>query len=350
MKRILPLFIILVILLASCVQEVEKAEETSPYAHASAATETKVLTSVDLSAYSTWEFKAEPLFEDDDLYGAVRTWRALSVTDGSADLGYYTPGEWNFSVRAFNSQGQKVGEGQSGGVFLAAGAENTVAITMENSFGEGSGDVYLNASIQTMPGISLAVSYAAVTFEEGAAVVGNPVEAPQRFNRSTGSGRTTWQGYVKDLPSGTYVFYVSVVDSEQETVAGQAIEVKVLPSIRTDIEGTLTPGSFINGSLSISTYNSTEGKIVSDDYDETIGCVVIPENEVRTDLSWEVLAGVSPVSYRWYVDGKRQIGVTTSTFSFAPANGPGEYMVSCVATGRMSGESTSGSVLVRYLP
>ena len=346
MKRILPMLAILLVL-CSCTQQVE---ETGRYAHVSASTETKVITSSDLSVYDHWEFKAEPQFEDPDMYGAVTSWRTLSVSENVADLGYYTPGEWLFSVRAYNSQDRIIAEGNSGNVFLSADRDNTVAILLDNVLGEGRGDVYINVSIQTLPNLTLSVSYSTVTYEDGEPVIGDPVESTTRFTKGARSGRTTWQGYVRDLPSGTYVFYVSVEDAE-ETVAGQAVEVKVLPGIRTDVEGTLTPGAFVNGGLEISTYAIIDGQIASEDYDEEAGCVVSPENEIRTTRTWDTVSGAEPASYRWYVDGKRQVGATTRTFTFTPPTGKyGEYTISCIAMGRMSGESTSAGVLVRYLP
>ncbi len=346
MKRIVLLLSILIIL-CSCSQQVEEA---SPYAHVVASTQTKALQSTDLSAFTRWEFKAEPLFEDNDVYGAVRTWRTISIEDDSADLGYYTPGEWNFSVRGFNSQDQVVGEGESGGVFLSTDSDNLVSIHVHSSLGEGKGDVYVDVSMQTLPNLTFTVAYAPVTFEDGTAVIGATVDAPPRFYRSTSSGRSVWQGYVKDLDSGTYVFYISVEDSEGTTIAGEAVEAKVLPGIRTDIEGSLTPGSFVLSNMSITTYGTIRGRIVSEDFDGESGCTVIPPDDVRTTLSWENEYGVEPASFRWFVDGKRQAGETSSTFVFQPANGVGDYTVSCIAVGRMSGESTSGSMLVRFLP
>jgi hypothetical protein len=344
MKRILPLLIILVILCSCAEQDVGPR-----YAHVSASTETKVLIATDLSAYDRWEFKAEPKFEDPDVYGAVTSWRALDISDNMADLGYYTPGLWLFSVRAFNSQNRLIAEGNSGEVYLSADQDNSVTILLHNSLGEGLGTVYLNVAIQTLPGISLSVSYSTVTIEDEVVTIGEPVDATSRFTRGAKSGTTTWQGYVRDLPSGTYVFYVSVEDSEG-TVAGQALEVKVLPGIRTDIEGTLTPGSFVQGNMQIVTYGVIDGKIVSPDYDEELDVVIIPETDIRTTLSWETQVGTEPSSYRWYVDGKRQVGATSKTFTFTPAAGFGDYVVSCIAIGRVSGESTSAGILVRYLP
>ena len=347
MKRIaLLLSIIIAILACSCSQQVS---QPSPYAHAKASTETKALHSTDLSSFARWEFKAEPQFEDSDVYGAVRSWRSISIVENSADLGYYTPGKWIFSVRGFNEQDQIIGEGDSGEVFLSTDRDNAVAIAVHSVIGEGEGDVYVDVSMQTLPNVTFNVSYSAVTFEDGEAVIGEPVDASPRFYRSTSAGTSTWQGYVRDLPSGTYVFHISVSDSES-AIAGEAVEVKVLPGVRTDIEGNLTPGSFVTSSMSITTYGNIRGRITSADYDEDAGCTVIPENEVRTTLSWEVQSGVEPASYRWFVDGKRQAGETSSTFVFQPSNGAGEYTVSCIAMGRMSGESTSASMLVRFLP
>ena len=143
MKRIaLLLSIIIAILACSCSQQVS---QPSPYAHAKASTETKALHSTDLSSFARWEFKAEPQFEDSDVYGAVRSWRSISIVENSADLGYYTPGKWIFSVRGFNEQDQIIGEGDSGEVFLSTDRDNAVAIAVHSVIGEGEGGAFLKA-------------------------------------------------------------------------------------------------------------------------------------------------------------------------------------------------------------
>lgn len=287
-------------------------------------------------------------------HGEVSSWTTLSVSESSATISKIDRGSWTIHVRAKNSSGGVILQGQAS-IDLTQ-SNHTLVITLKNSITDYSVASPSNVTVSigvTVPSLSdgqVVVRYttlANVGNLNATGTGGNSVSMTKKANYSTSisgssivattasSGNTAYYGSV-NLAPGLYVLQVLYKDSS-EVAAGQTMAIHVEEKAPFAINGTLTSGEYIDlelSPISISSNDielsfSTEPDCVSGGH---IGAAVSYTGTVT-----------SPV-YKWYVNGILDAGQTGATYTSTNTYASGEYAVSCIVSGTVSGQSAMGYI------
>ena len=383
MKKILIALIALVALVAFVSCDGNKAVESKGLAQVTMNVESKALVASVNDGISSYQFRATPNFSygaDEDIYGTVDEWRDITVTAGTAALGYYSQGSWTFEVRALSAESAVIAAGTAT-VYLKAGSDNVVAITVSNSTGgsESAGAVHfiietsdignpLEIDVVAQQVISAnelgevidynvdwtVYDYEDMHNEENNALfcldpedpttwtVGN---YPEWYRNGVNfpAGRLLYVGTLSNVPSASYIYTVRVINTVTEAlVSGQMIAVKVIDDTTTNVTGTMISGDFVAGSLTITAPGTIAGTINGE-------TVVATQREVPIELTWTGEEdALEPASYSWMVDGTLT-EVTTATFNYTPTT-YGKHTVSVIAFGAEGGQIGSASIKVNCLP
>lgn len=391
MKRILIAVFAVLALVAFVSCDGNKAVENKALAQVTMSVESKALSASVNDGINSYQFRATPNFSygaDETIYGTVSEWTDLTVSAGQANLGYYSQGSWTFQVRALTGGENPavIASGQAT-LYLKAGAENIVAITIANEAGGSSSTGSVKFIIETNDvGNDLDISVISQAVLPGSTpddpyVLGEPFEFQgmtwDTYSRTDMTDPTndaifsedpehpTWQPgnypewyrngvqfpagrllYVETLEnvqSGSYIFTVRITNHVSGAlVAGQMIAVRVIDSTTTNITGTLISGEFVAGSLSITAPGTIAGTING----ETVISATI---NTPIELSWAGEEGaVEPSSFKWMVDGT-MIDETGDAFTYTPTT-YGKHTVSVVAFGEDEGQVGSATIKVNCLP
>lgn len=385
MKKILFALIVLMTLVAFVSCDGDKAvDESRGLAQVTMNVESKALVASVNDGISSYQFKATPNFSygaDETIYGTVSDWRDITVASGTAHLGYYSQGSWTFEIRALSAESVVVASG-SATVYLKAGAENTVAITIANDTGSGesAGSVHfiietsdlgnpidiqiISQLVEAADELGDAFEYEGIHWtsytyedmnnEENNAIFSNDELDPTwtagnypewyRNGVQFPLGRLMYVGTIDNVPSGSYVFTVRLSNHVTGSmIAGQMIAIRVIDDTTTNVTGTMISGDFVAGVLTITAPGTIAGTISG----ETVLSTGI---STPITLEWTGEEGAEiPVAYRWMVDGNVIADEEEASFDYIPAQ-YGRHTVSVVAFGSDNGQIGSATVKVNVLP
>ena len=287
-------------------------------------------------------------------HGEVSSWTTLSVSESSATIRKIDRGSWTIHVRAKNSSGGVILQGQAS-IDLTQ-SNHTLAITLKNSITDYSVASPSNVTVSigvTVPSLSdgqIVVRYttlANVGNLNATGTGGNSVSMTKKANYSTSisgssivattasSGNTAYYGSV-NLAPGLYVLQVLYKDSSEVT-SGQTMAIHVEEKAPFAINGTLTSGEYIDLELSPITISSNDIEL---SFSTEPHCV--SGGHIGAAVSYTGTV-TSPV-YKWYVNGILDSGQTGATYTSTATYSDGEYAVTCLVSGTVSGVAAAGYV------
>jgi hypothetical protein len=384
MKRILIALIVCMTLAVFVSCDGNKAVEDQGLAQVTMSVESKALVASVNDGINSYQFRATPNFSygsDETIYGTVDEYREITLSGGTASLGYYSQGSWTFEVRALAENDVVIASGSTT-VFLKAGAENTVAITISNDAGTGdthgsvhfiieTGDLGNELDIEVISQLVTAadelgdaveyegITWTKYTYEDLSDATNNEIFSndPDNPTWEAGNypewyrngvryplGRLLYVADIPEVPSGSYIFTVRISNrSTNYMVAGQMIAVRVIDDTTTNITGTMLSGDFVAGALTITAPGTIAGTINGE-------TVLATSRDTSIELTWTGEEDAdTPVAYQWMVDGIVIDDETEESYVYTPAL-YGRHIVSVIAFGDDNGQIGSATVKVNVLP
>ena len=339
MKRIrgtagvLILLVIINLFLCACAQDTALLEE--PVSEATAA---KVVFSADLKAISasidlqisSWQYKATPRFsvQAPSYIQGGTDWKTMSMSGmESAAQGPFTQGEWTFGVRALNTAGKVIYEGESTAYIKLldknAAQVNRVSVRLSPATsGQGSIRISITTNTTSENGMSAKLMYRKTSSSTWRTFTD--------FTKANSNGKTSFTGTISGVDAGNYVINFTVMESST-TVGGQSLSTTVLPNEQTVISGDIIPSAYIGGVLDINLPDTIAGTIV---YSATA------KTGVPLTMRWNNTGTATPSTILWSVSGV--YSGTGSTFTYTPDE-VGEHPISAVA---YNGSEEIGSVTI----
>lgn len=248
-----------------------------------------------------------------DIHGAGPAGDGFELTnpDGNTKVDSLVPGEWTITVDARNTDGVRIGTGQST-TTVGAGETVPLEVTVEPIEGYGAVEVVVSWDSGTLVDPSVSVTLVA---QDGTETSLGAVQQQDGSYRATKA----------DVANGVYTIVVQVFDGGS-VAAGEATAAQV-------VTGGTTLGNFAFSSVKPND-NSISVSIVLDMDDPLAVSLSGAQAELDAGTSMTTTASVGgtsqSVSYSWYLDGE-PVG-TGETYSTPTSLAAGTYDLSVVAT------------------
>ena len=238
--RILSVFLVILMLLCSCTDEPEKVTAINETGSVSISTAIKGLSSDHDSTISHLTLTTAPLFVQNEITGIVSEQRITVDSDGHAAFGVMSQGQWRFTLKAFNLNGDLLYTGVTQ-AYIAKGTDNTVAIDL-NTYTTGSGTLSINLTSITLTDPTLVIQYM------------KPGGSWSNLTLTTFSAEEITGGSINyrataSLQTGPYIISFQLKSGEGVTVGGETLNTHIFENGTTRITGNFTvagdDGNFI---------------------------------------------------------------------------------------------------------
>jgi len=316
--------------------------------------------------------------------GTQGDWTALTVTGtsattnasggavGSATLVKLDRGSWTIDVRAKNSEGGVILQGQNTVVLTTNGQD--MAITLNNNVthfstttnGAAAAAANVNVSVGvTVPKLAsgaISVKYVALSnvgtlAADGSAGTAVTMTAADGFSTSIdgagiahsteAAGKVGYYGTVALAP-GLYAMQILYKDGST-VVSGQTIAFRVVEKAPFAINGTLTAGEFLNLDITPITEDSRYITVAWDTANEGTPAAAAGIIGAKV-LASSVQGELGTCTYTWFIDGVLETnaataeaiaaGRLTSTRTFSA----GTHVVTCVVSATIGGYASVGYI------
>lgn len=208
----------------------------------------KSLSSDHDNTYEYFVLTTEYLSERRDGSTVTGEYEALKISasgDGgrnNVDVGWFTQGNWRFSVKAQNRDGDTLYLGSWEG-YLSIKGNNTVTISMEEN-AEDVGYIVFDATSMTVPVPRIVISYTKVWNGSGEQVLlDTAADGKGLVMESDSTGYTTYKTGRLTLPAGAYWLKVQLWSGD-DLFSGEVLDTYIVPKKDTTISGVFTITGF----------------------------------------------------------------------------------------------------------
>ncbi len=239
--RILSILLLILAVFCSCKEEPAKVETpANETGSVTLNTSIKGLYSDHDTAISYITLTTAPLFVQQEITGTVSEQRITVDSNGHAPIGVMTQGQWRFTLKAFNLDGDQLYTGVTQS-YIAKGTDNTVAIDL-NTYTTGSGTLSINLTSISLTNPTLAIQYM------------KPGESWNTLSLDTFSAEEMAGGSINyrataTLQTGPYIISFQLKSAEDITVGGETLNTHIFENGTTRITGNFTvagdDGNFI---------------------------------------------------------------------------------------------------------
>ncbi len=191
----------------------------------------------------TYEYKAEAQWTSSNIQGET-SWTSLNNYSSGMSLGYFSPGQWKFSVRIKNGS-TIIYEGSSI-TYISPGNVNVTVLVSKMVEDAAAGSVHISVTAPTVAGENLGISY----------TLGNTTIGPVNADATSTNGITTFEKTISDLAKGEYTFFLSYLNGN----SGATVAVNLHSGERAEITGTLDNGVWQIGYIIVKVYEVTINK------------------------------------------------------------------------------------------
>lgn len=318
-----------------------------PYINETKAVSAQIATADTTPSY--YQYLAVPVSKSSMVKGSTGQWETLTKKSGSSNeyetAKCFSLGEWTFSIRAMNSKGGLIYQGESGKVLLTANDNNSVSVDLIekiNTETTDSGTVKLRIAVPHLvkggnPG-TLSVELKDI---DNAAV--SPVSSvtPSTTSTDKNADEYIYNGSYTLAP-GLYIVkvnYSETQDGKTVTMSSSITGFRVIEKTETLITGSIEESLYASVNVVISSQKKVSGSL----------SVTGPSTGTYTAEFTANTSGANdliPTKYLWYVDGEAKTGTDsgdkkTSTLSYTPGASYGYHSITCIAVYK---DSTSSSV------
>ena len=180
----------------------------------------------------TYEYMAEALWTSSNIHGETN-WTRISYSNADTNLGYFTSGQWKFSVRILDGS-NVVYRGEST-TYIAPGNANVTVLVSKQFEDAAAGQVHISVTAPTLAGENLGISY----------TLGNVTTNLGNASATSENGITTFEYTATDLAAGEYTFFLNYLSGS----SGAAVAVDLRPGEEAQITGHLDNGIWQVGYL-----------------------------------------------------------------------------------------------------
>lgn len=243
-KPIRTMMIMLLVILAvffSCKDEPAKTETAvNETGSVSIDTTIKGLHSDHDASISYLTLTTAPLFVQNEITGVVSEQRITVDSNGHAPFGVMSQGQWRFTLKAFNLDGDLLYTGLTQ-TYIAKGIDNTVAIDL-GTYTSGSGTLSINLTSISLTNPSLNIQY----MKPGGSWNELSLDT---FSAEEVSGGSINYRATATLQTGPYIVSFQLKSAEGITVGGETLNTHIFENGTTRITGNFTisgdDGNFI---------------------------------------------------------------------------------------------------------
>ena len=183
----------------------------------------------------TYQYKAEALWTSSNIHGATIGWTTITYSNADTSLGYFTPGQWKFSVRILDGS-NVIYEGSST-TYVGTTTANVIVLVSKQFENAATGQVHISVTAPTIRGENLIVSFSPDDESQG----------PFVADAISENGITTFECSVNGLAAGEYTFLLNYLSGS----SGAAVAVNLHPGERVEISGHLDNGIWQVGYLTL---------------------------------------------------------------------------------------------------
>ena len=189
----------------------------------------------------TYQYKAEALWTSSNIHGATIGWTTITYSNADTSLGYFTPGQWKFSVRILDGS-NVIYEGSST-TYVGTTTANVIVLVSKQFENAATGQVHISVTAPTIRGENLIVSFSPDDESQG----------PFVADATSENGITTFECSVNGLAAGEYTFLLNYLSGS----SGAAVAVNLHPGERVEISGHLDNGIWQVGYLTLKLHTIT---------------------------------------------------------------------------------------------
>lgn len=313
--------------------------------------EAKTLSASSPTAVTQYKYTATPGFalgSGETIHGAVPSMAPLSMSGSAASLGYFTPGKWTFAFQGLNSSG-KVVTAASKDAYLKPGGNSALSVSMAVNEASGLGSGTLQLGIETnrldasaLPSVTVSILKAGASgspAEQSLTWTTNASSHPSWYGdtAAVGTGRVFFTSSQLSVPPGAYIAVIELKDGSA-VIAGQNIAFTSVSGGASYITGTLLPGQFALGSLTVTAPGKISGSLSASPASVAAGTEVT--------FTWTPGTGSAAADSWLWTNGMGSSQTThtgTAKFTFAS---PGQYVVSAVASSSSIPDTAAAAVTV----
>lgn len=188
----------------------------------------------------TYEYMAEALWTSSNIHGET-SWTRISYSNADTNLGYFTSGQWKFSVRILD--GSNVVYRGASTTYIAPGNANVTVLVSKQFEDAAAGQVHIYVTAPTLAGENLGISY----------TLGNATTNLGNASATSANGITTFEYTATDLAAGEYTFFLNYLSGS----SGAAVAVDLRPGEEAQITGHLDNGIWQVGYLYLKLHTIT---------------------------------------------------------------------------------------------
>ena len=188
----------------------------------------------------TYEYMAEALWISSNIHGET-SWTRISYSNADTNLGYFTSGQWKFSVRILD--GSNVIYKGDTTTYIAPGSTNVTVLVSKQFEDAAAGQVHISVTAPTLAGENLGISY----------TLGNVTTNLGNASATSANGITTFEYTAQNLAAGEYTFFLNYLSGS----SGAAVAVDLRPGEEAQITGHLDNGIWQVGYLYLKLHTIT---------------------------------------------------------------------------------------------